>query len=603
LSRLRSGILALVVLAAVGTAAEWTRVRRAIKTALQRWPERERARAFPPESLFTHLAASQVGYTPLMVKRFSSPRRFHSFRVIREGSGTVAFEGGPPVQEIATTALGSAQTVWVGDFTTLVAPGRYRLEAVGLSSYPFTIDPGVFDAAVRAAQRAFYFQRSFTSIDATHAEGPWIHGDDRALAPPGVRGGWHDAGDFSLYSASLNTALFWMLEAYNDFRPTADDTNIPESGNGVPDLLDEVRWGLEWLLSVQDADGGFRNSTCLEQYGPYGTNFPEKAQPYRAGETGTLATARAVGSLAYGASVWRRFDPAFADRALQAASRGVKYLDLHPEHSDGPTCPAYRAEGDTHVGRQTRMFAAAGMLLATGAGRFRDDFEKNFEAPDWDPNYMRVGGFAAQLYRRAPAGDAGRKESLTRWLRERAERALTTGDQDPFGRSAPTYWGSIGAGFTRTGSSSARRCLEEGPLAQADCDQALANVHHALGRNPLGFSYFSGLPGVTHGRIHAFHHWFAALRATPFLPPGMVAGGPNANPESNDASRPLARPIPIWGYWGDPAFPRDSQTPYEARYTDNDSWCTNEVSLDWQASSLYGLYFAQWMGRIPLQRR
>jgi endoglucanase len=574
-------------------------VRAAIKTALQWWPERQRAMAFPREPLFAHLAASQLGYTPEMVKRFSSPRRFQSFRVIQEGTGTVAFEGGPPVREIATTTLGRVGTVWVGDFSALAAPGRYRLEAAGLTSHLFTVDQGVFDAAVRAAQRAFYFQRAFTSIDATHAEGPWVHGDDRALAPPGVRGGWHDAGDFSLYSASLNTALFWMLEAYSDFRPTADDTNIPESLNGIPDLLDEARWGLEWLLSVQADGGGFRNSSCLEHYGPYGTNFPEKAQPYRAGEVGTLATARAVGSLAYGSTVWRQFDPSFADRALQAARRGVQYLDLHPEHSDGPTCPAYRAEGDSHVGRQTRMFAAAGMLLATGEERYREDFERNFEAPDWDPNYMRVSGFAAQLYMRAPAGDPARKASLARWLRERAGRARAAGDQDPFQRSAPTHWGSIGAGFTRTGSSSARRCLEDGRLAQPDCDQALANVHHALGRNPLGFSYFSGFPGVTHGRMHAFHHWFAALRAEPFLPPGMVAGGPNAVPEPNDGSRPLARPIPIWGYWGDPAFPRDWETPYEARYTDNDSWCTNEVSLDWQASSLYSLYLAQWVGRTP----
>jgi endoglucanase len=564
-------------------------------TALQWWPERQRERAIPREPLFAHLAASQLGYSPDMVKRFSSPRRFQSFRVTREGAGTVAFEGGPPLQEIATTTLGSVGTVWVGDFSALTAPGRYRLEAAGLTSHPFTIGPGVFDPAVRAAQRAFYFQRAFTSIDATHAEGPWVHGDDHALAPPGVRRGWHDAGDFSIYSASLNTALFWMLEAYSDFRPRADDTNIPESGNGVPDLLDEARWGLEWLLSVQDDSGGFRNTSCLEEYGPYGTNFPETVKHYRAGEVGTLATARAVGSLAYGSTVWRRYDPGFADRALEAARRGVHYLDLHPEHSDGPTCPAYRADGDSHVGRQTRMFAAAGMLLATGEARYREDFERSFEAPESDPSYMRVGGFAAQLYIRAPAGDPARKASLAGWIRERAERARAAGDQDPFQRSAPAHWGSIGAGFTRTGSSSARRCLDDGPPARADCDQAMANLHHALGRNPLGFSYFSGLPGVTHGRMHAFHHWFAALRAEPYLPPGMVAGGPNAVPEPSDGSRPLARPISIWGYWGDPGSPRSSETPYEARYTDNDSWCTNEVSLDWQASALYSLYLAQWV--------
>jgi endoglucanase len=588
-----------VVLAALGTAAGWKRLRPRVKTVLQWFPERLRARALPPEQFFSHLAASQVGYAPAMLKRFSSPRPFQSFRVIREENGTVSFEGGAPVQTIATTALGPVSTVWVGDFSALTAPGRYRVEAAGLTSHPFTIGFEVFDVPVRAVQRGFYFQRAFTAIDASHAEGPWVHGDDSALAPPGVRGGWHDAGDYSIYSASLNTALFWLLEAYSDFRPTADDTNIPESGNGIPDLLDEARWGMEWLLSVQDPSGGFRNSSCLEQYGPYGTNFPEKVRPYRAGEVGTLATARAVGSLAYASTLWRPFDPMLADRALQAARRGVEYLDRHPEHSDGPACPAYRADGDTHVGRQTRMYAAAGMLLATGAARYREDFERNFESPDQDPSYMKMGGFAAQVYLRAPAGDPGRKTTLATWIRARAERAQAAGEQDPFQRSAPTHWGSIGAGFTRTGSSSARRCLEDGPRARSDCDQALANVHHALGRNPLGFSYVSGLPGVTHGRTHAFHQWFAALGARAFLPPGMVAGGPNAAPEPTDTSRPLARPIPIWGYWGDPAFPRDRETPYEARYTDNDSWCTNEVSLDWQASSLYSVYLARWAGRTP----
>ncbi|MGZ6072117.1 MAG: glycoside hydrolase family 9 protein, partial [Myxococcaceae bacterium] len=163
----------------------------------------------------------------------------------------------------------------------------------------------------------------------------------------------------------------------------------------------------------------------------------------------------------------------------------------------------------------------------------------------------------------------------------------------------PTFWGSLGAGFVRAGFSSIPRCLEDPLAAAPDCEQALANVHHLLGRNLLHFAYVSGLPGVSHGRQHAFHHWLAALRADPYLFPGLVAGGPNDRPEPADGSSPLARPVPIWGYWGDPAFPRDASTPYEQRYTDNDSYSTNEVSLDWQAPVLYGLHFARWVARHP----
>jgi endoglucanase len=587
-------VLVVALGAVVGTAPG----RRLARRVLGAWAEHQRAQLAIPEDPFGMLAASQVGYAPGMVKRFSSPRAFDRFQVVREIDGAVVLERGPDCEQ-AVSGLGPVARVWMGDFSALTAPGRYRLEAAGLRSHPFEVGAEVFDDTVRAVERAFYFQRAFTAVEPAHAEGPWIHPSDAELAPPGVRGGWHDAGDFSLYSASLNSALFWLQLTAADFSPDDDDRNIPESGNGIPDLLDETRWGLEWLLSMQDTSGGFRNTTCQEHYGPYGTNLPHRMRPYRSGEVGTLATARAVGNLATAAALFRRRDPAFADRALEAAWRGQRYLDANPGTTDGPTCPAYRADGNEALGREARTFAAAGMLLGTGDARFREDFDRFFTPADTDPSYMKVQGFAVRLYLRAPAGDPARKDTLRELLARHAERTRAEGDRDAFQRSAPTFWGSLGAGFVRTGYSAIPRCLADPRAAAADCAQALANVHHLLGRNLLHFSYVSGLPGVFHERSHAFHHWFAALHADPYLPPGFVAGGPNAAPEPADRSNPAARPIPLWGYWEDPAFPRDAQTPYEQRYTDNDSYSTNEVSLDWQGPVLYGLHFARWVARHP----
>lgn len=584
--------LLLATLAVSGGARR--KVRRALAVLVEHRRARERVAAEP----FGLLAASQVGYAPAMSKRFSAPRPFAQFRVLREADGQVTYEGKPACEQ-PVSGLGAVTRVWMGDFSGLTAPGRYHLEAAGLVSHPFAIGTDVYDAPVRAVQRAFYFQRAFTALDPAHAEGPWVHPSDAALAPAGVRGGWHDAGDYSIYSASLNSALFWLLLTYADFAPADDDRNIPESGNHVPDLLDEARWGLEWLLSNQDASGGFRNTSCEERYGPYGRNPVESVAAYRAGEAGTLATARAVGNLATAAALFRPVDPAFSARALEAAWRGQRYLDAHPETSDGPTCPAYRADGNVALGRQARTFAAAGMLLGTGEARFRDDFERFFSPNDEDPSYMKVQGFAVRLYLRAPAAAPERKAMLRELLADHAASARAEGEQSPFQRSGPTFWGSLGAGFVRAGYSLIPRCLEDRVGAAADCEQALSNVHHLFGRNLLHFGYVSGLPGVTHGRQHAFHHWLATLRAEPFLFPGLVAGGPNDSPEPADTSNPLGRPIPIWGYWGDPAFPRDGPMPIEQRYTDNDSFSTNEVSLDWQAPTLYALVFAQWVARHP----
>jgi endoglucanase len=560
------------------------------------------ARAEPPP--FAHLATSQVGYGPGMAKEFTSSVPFAAFRVVEASSGVAVFTGGAPARSLRVTGLGPFSQVWVGDFSGLVRPGRYRVELDGgRASYPFDVGPGAFDTAVRAVQRVFYYQRAFTALEPAHAEGPWFHPSDADRAPPGVRMGWHDAGDFSLYSASLNTALFWLLETASDFPPGSDDTNIPESGNGVPDLLDETRWGVEWLLSVQDGSGGFRNSTCLEHYGPYGTNTPERAGAYRPGEVGTIATGRAVGNLAYASVVYRTVAPELAARCLAAARRGDAYLRAHAgESTDGPTCPALRSDGDPVVGHHMRMFAAAGMLLATGDPSFREDFEQNYVELDYDPSYVHYNGFAAQLYLRAAAGDEDRKRHIRDRLRLHADRARADGDQQPFRWAPREHWGSISAAFTRAGSYSVKRCLEDPHAARADCEQALANVHYLLGRNYLQFCYVSGLPGVTRGRQWAFHHWLATLRAEPHLFPGMVAGGPNAFPEASDVSKAWGRPIPVWGYWGDPAFPRDGSTPFEARFTDNDSWSTNEISIEWQATALYNLSFARWMARGGAER-
>ncbi len=547
---------------------------------------------------FSHLAASQVGYAPGARKHFTSPRPFASFVVVEETGGAVAFRGAWPVQQLQTDVLGPFTTVYTGDFSALSAPGRYRVRADnGLETFPFSVGPDVFDGALRAVQRWFYYQRAFSPVVAPYAEGPWTHPSDADKAPPGVQGGWHDAGDFSLYSASLNHALFWLLLSYADFSPAEDNLHLPESGNGLPDVLDEARWGLLWLLSVQDASGGFRNTTCQEGYGPYGTNTPNSVPPYTPGDVGTLATARAVGNLAFAASLFRPLDAAFADRCLLAARRGVDYLDAHPGTTDGPSCSSFRADADAPVGQRARSFAAAGMLLATGEARFVRTFEETAAPPSYDVPFLHLSGPAALLYLRAPAGEAGRKQALLAALRANADTALAEGARHPFGWAGRYHWGSLGAGFLRAALHSVPLCLQSPVAASAHCEQALASLHYAFGRNLKQFCYVTGVPGTSQGMRWGFHQWLAALRATPRDFPGMVAGGPNQTPEARDVSTPQGRPVPAWGYWGDPALPRDSTTPVDGRYTDNDSWSTNEVSVEWEAEAVYLLHFARWLAR------
>lgn len=593
-SRIVVPALALVALV-VAVLAGWRTV-----GLVAAWPVQVMRRISGPAlAPVTGPAVNQLGYAPMGPKAFTAAGPIVDFTVVEAASRRLVLRGrglaGPP------NAEGTAPSAWTGDFTAVRSPGRYRIVVDGGSpSPPFTIASDVYDAAIRAVQRVFYYQRAFTAIEAVHAEGPWRHASDAARAPAGVRGGWHDAGDYSLYNMTTVSSIFWLLSAALDFAPTDDATNLPESGNRVPDLLDEARWGLEWLLSVQDAEGGVRNSTCLASYQAYGRNDPAVGPPYVDGEVGTLPTARGVGVLAFAAHVFAPIDAVFAHRLAEAAARGWQYLEARPEaHTDGPTCAAYRQDGDVPAGRAARRFAAAGLLVATGDPRFRSAFAAwaDQAGEPGDPSPYRFGAYAALLYRRAAAADPAVSASLDAGIEVRAAATRAAIAAHPQAWPGGYQWGSLAIAFERVAGALIPQCLTAARADAPACRLATASLDYALGRNPLQLVYVSGLPGVTTGRRHAFHHWLATLEATPFLFPGALAGGPNQSPHELDGSRPLARPRAVWGYWGDPAMPRHPSTPLDARYTDNDSWSTNELAIAWQAPALYTLLFAQWQAR------
>ena len=150
MKRTTTVVAALAGIAAVGALALASGfAKRAAKRALRHWNSRNRFAMRVVESPFAHLAASQVGYGPSMSKQFSSAKESGGFRAIRERDGAVVFVGGAPVRSVKTDLLGAIDKVWIGDFSGLDAPARYRIEADnGDASFPFEIGPQVFDQPV-----------------------------------------------------------------------------------------------------------------------------------------------------------------------------------------------------------------------------------------------------------------------------------------------------------------------------------------------------------------------------------------------------------------------------------------------------------------------
>ena len=176
----------------------------------------------------------------------------------------------------------------------------------------FRIGDDVYRPVLRDSVRTFYYQRSGTPIPARYG-GNWHHGgghlgrhQDRSPVQPGRQGTRPSAraarAAGSTRGTSTSTSLTWNPPSSTCSGPMnsircvfGDDTNIPESGNGVPDLLDEVKWELDWLLKMQDTDGGVFNRVAGRSHdnGPDPPNSDTQPRFYTAKTTWATATAAA----------------------------------------------------------------------------------------------------------------------------------------------------------------------------------------------------------------------------------------------------------------------------------------------------------------------
>jgi endoglucanase len=324
----------------------------------------------------TQIKVDQVGYLTRASKvaLVVSSTAADTFNVRRAGDDSVAFSGrlASPVDD-----ADSGDRVQAADFTKLEAAGSYYLEVPGVGrSWDFSVGANVYAHAFYLAMRAFYGQRCGIAVDlgaefpgyrhaACHLRGAYHASSGRTGTHESSRG-WHDAGDYGRYTvnSAISTAtLLWAWELFGA-RLRDVNLNIPESNDPVPDLLDEVRWNLDWMLTMQDADGGVWHKQTSEQFAPF--VMPERddsvsyvvgtgAQPYKS----SCATADFAAVTAIAARVYAPFDAAYARKSLRAAGRAWRWLDKHPDVSFRNPARVVTGEyGDRRCGDE-RLWASA----------------------------------------------------------------------------------------------------------------------------------------------------------------------------------------------------------------------------------------------------
>ena len=274
-----------------------------------------------------------------------SPDLPWTFDVLAADTGQVVLSGALAPQFFDPLA---GDHVTLADLSALRQPGRYHVRALGHTGDVFTIADTVYAAPLRLAMRAFYGQRCGTAVDLgdgykhrkCHQKGEFSPSSGRQGKLKNA-GGWHDAGDYGRYIVNSGITcgmLLWAWELY----PAALGTltlNIPESGKALPDYLAEIKWNLDWMLTLQDpADGGVWHKQTSNHFCAF--ILPEKDHlpsevigtgqaPYKS----TCATADLAAVMAIAARCYQPFDPAFAAHCLTAARQAFTWSQAHPSVS------------------------------------------------------------------------------------------------------------------------------------------------------------------------------------------------------------------------------------------------------------------------------
>jgi endoglucanase len=526
--------------------------------AKQFWINSLRFTSPKTERIYPAIKVDQLGY-PTMGEKYALVSGFPellsaapgtAFEIRRVSDGAVAWSG-----TLTTVSdldeQNSGEKILRADFTNLVLPGQYfvRVAAEGVAdSLPFEIGRAVYQPLLRGAMRYFFHQRQGIAI-----EEPFAEGFARGLGHPqdataklrssgvtrDVSHGWYDAGDYGKYTPFAAGVIVDLLDAYTNFPATfSDATNIPESGNGKPDILDEVKWELDWLAKMQDpASGGFYHLVYPNNCSGFGVACrPENITDQRYVEDlmggvpnvrPTASTAKAVAALARAAGVYKSYDAALAASYLSAAEAGWAYLK-----ANAANIPATGFNGEQSTDDQERLWAAAELFRTTLKPEYDTYFLARYQ--NYASVWTNTSGSSTDVAIRAflAYNDAVRADPAERhWFQSlyegwRANQLART--------AGPWRIFQFGWGFWWGNNSSDLHTINV--LVQADrttghqftmdvVKAARAQLHYILGVNPLRHSFVSGF-GADSVRSVFTQLWSSFQLVSP--PPGYMPGGPDA---------------------------------------------------------------------------
>lgn len=516
---------------------------------------------------------NQIGYKPSDVKTVltTSPDD-EKFKVVNVDTNETVYIGTYKTAAF-DTAMGTS--VRIGDFTDVTAAGTYQIiSSPSGASYEFEIGEGLYDDIYKDVVLMLYKQRCGEALDASiagdfthdacHTQEATVYGDTSGKTYD-VSGGWHDAGDYGRYVVPGAKTVQDLLLAYEDFGATTDEIGIPESGNGVPDLLDEARYELEWMLKMQDeATGGVYHKVT-------GLTFPGMVMPEEETEDMVLApisyaaTADFVAVMAKASVDYAQFDQDFADKCLAAAKKGYEFMKANPDMG-GFKNPDEILTGEyPDVGLTDETFwAATELYLATGEDGYLSDTKEAIETKyNTGLGWAGIGGYPLYDLAKADGIDSALQSNAKDKFLEVAHKKLSNCQNSHVFVGMATYnWGS---NMTVAGDGMYLLMANKLESDPAYLEYAQKQRDYIFGFNGTGYCYVTGYGDLSPQDTH--HRPSQALGKTM---PGMLVGGADENLED-----PYAAAV-LYGKPGALAYVDNSQ-----------SYSCNEITIYWNSPLIY----------------
>jgi len=521
----------------------------------------------------SHICVDQFGYLPnsKKVAVISDPiKGYNSFDhytpgsilEVRTRSGKTVLEGASTLWNGGAVHADSGDRGWWFDFSALRTTGEYYVfdPSTRKRSAVFHIGNSVYAGPLEASTRMYFYQRLGIPIETKFAKGPWVDAaaylqdkqtksvlaKNSAAAERDMSGGWMDAGDTDKYPPFNGDVIHPLLYAYTaNPKAFTDHFGIPESGNGLPDILDEVKYQLDWLCRMQFPDGSVPvKMGNIDYNGKY--PLSQDVRPRYYGPIDSGATIFTCANFAHAARVYGHFS-AWKSFAASLQERAVKAWDWYKSHPRTYSTDSGEIKSgiaNRNAAEQDRMeaYAAIHLFALTGDEKYQTAIRQKIGAsrqlsePIWSP-YEAGASESLVDYLTVPHADP----AIVARIRSQLQRS-TKSDKFAPPASSDLYRAWMEPTNYHWGSNFVRGAWGVVALLAADHggvnlatrqrlhERAEGMLHSFHGVNPLCVVYLTNMAryGAEHSLTAIYHGRYGF--GTPFAnnpPPGYVVGGPN----------------------------------------------------------------------------